>query len=74
MLILLVLVLIAGFAGLWLWMKNEFKAMSLDALEKNGILYFFAEILPLFSWSYVALALVLSFIRLIADKKKQRRL
>jgi DNA recombination protein RmuC len=36
MLILLVLVLIAGFAGLWLWMKNEFKAMSLDALEKNG--------------------------------------
>lgn len=36
MLILVVLVLIAGFAGLWLWMKNEFKAMSLDALEKNG--------------------------------------
>jgi DNA recombination protein RmuC len=36
MLILVVLVLIGGFAGLWLWMKNEFKAMSLDALEKNG--------------------------------------
>jgi DNA recombination protein RmuC len=36
MIILVVLVLIGGFAGLWLWMKNEFKAMSLDALEKNG--------------------------------------
>lgn len=36
MLVFVVLVLIGGFAGLWLWMKNEFKAMSLDALEKNG--------------------------------------
>lgn len=36
MLILVVVVLIGGFAGLWLWMKNEFKAMSFDALEKNG--------------------------------------
>ncbi|MGB7978085.1 MAG: DNA recombination protein RmuC [Chlamydiales bacterium] len=36
MLILVVLVLIGGFAALWLWMKNEFKAMSFDALEKNG--------------------------------------
>jgi hypothetical protein len=36
MLILVVLVLIGGFALLWLWMKNEFKAMSFDALEKNG--------------------------------------
>jgi DNA recombination protein RmuC len=36
MLILVVLVLIGGFAALWLWMKNEFKAMSLDSLEKNG--------------------------------------
>lgn len=30
------LILIGGFAALWLWMKNEFKAMSYDALEKNG--------------------------------------
>lgn len=36
MLVLVVVVLISGFAALWLWMKNEFKAMSLDALEKNG--------------------------------------
>jgi len=36
MLILVVLVLIGGFAALWLWMRNEFKAMSFDALEKNG--------------------------------------
>lgn len=36
MLILVVVVLIGGFAALWLWMKNEFKALSLDALEKNG--------------------------------------
>ncbi len=36
-----------------------------------GILYFFAEILALFSWSYIVLALVLSFIRLIAGKKSK---
>ncbi len=36
-----------------------------------GILYFFAEILTLFAWSYVALALVLSVIRLIAGKKSK---
>jgi CDP-diacylglycerol--serine O-phosphatidyltransferase len=36
-----------------------------------GILYFFAEILALFSWSYVILALILSFIRLIAGKKSK---
>lgn len=36
MLILVVVVLIGGFAALWIWMKNEFKAMSFDALEKNG--------------------------------------
>ncbi|MBX7067366.1 MAG: DNA recombination protein RmuC [Parachlamydiales bacterium] len=36
MLILVAFILIGGFAALWLWMKNEFKALSLDALEKNG--------------------------------------
>lgn len=36
-----------------------------------GILYFFAEILALFSWSYVLVALILSFIRLIAGKKSK---
>jgi CDP-diacylglycerol--serine O-phosphatidyltransferase len=36
-----------------------------------GILYFFAEILTLFAWSYVGLALILSFIRLIAGKKSK---
>lgn len=36
-----------------------------------GILYFFAEILALFAWSYVLLALCLSFIRLIAGKKSK---
>ncbi len=36
-----------------------------------GILYFFAEILALFAWSYVALALCLSIIRLIAGKKSK---
>lgn len=36
MLIFVVVVLIGGFAALWLWMKNEFKAMSFDALERNG--------------------------------------
>lgn len=36
MLILVSLVLFIGFAGLWLWMKNELKALSLDVLEKNG--------------------------------------
>lgn len=36
-----------------------------------GILYFFAEILALFSWSYIGLALVLSIIRLIAGKKSK---
>jgi CDP-diacylglycerol--serine O-phosphatidyltransferase len=36
-----------------------------------GILYFFAEILALFSWSYIGLALVLSVIRLIAGKKSK---
>ena len=36
-----------------------------------GILYFFAEILALFAWSYVVLALSLSIIRLIAGKKSK---
>jgi CDP-diacylglycerol---serine O-phosphatidyltransferase len=36
-----------------------------------GILYFFAVILALGIWSYVALALILSFIRLIAGKKSK---
>ncbi len=36
-----------------------------------GILYFFAEILALFAWSYVLLALLLSIIRLIAGKKSK---
>lgn len=36
-----------------------------------GILYFFAIILALAVWSYVALALILSLIRLIAGKKSK---
>jgi CDP-diacylglycerol--serine O-phosphatidyltransferase len=36
-----------------------------------GILYFFAEILTLFAWSYILLALTLSIIRLIAGKKSK---
>lgn len=36
-----------------------------------GILYFFAGILVLIAWSYVFLALILSFIRLIAGKKSK---
>ncbi len=36
-----------------------------------GILYFFAEMLALFSWSYIVLSLILSFIRLIAGKKSK---
>ena len=36
-----------------------------------GILYFFAEILALISWSYVVLALVLSLIRFVAGKKSK---
>ncbi len=36
-----------------------------------GILYFFAEIFALVAWSYVALSLLLSFIRLIAGKKSK---
>lgn len=36
-----------------------------------GILYFFAEILALLSWSYILLALTLSLIRLIAGKKSK---
>jgi len=36
-----------------------------------GILYFFALILALASWSYVIVALILSFIRLIAGKKSK---
>lgn len=36
-----------------------------------GILYFFAEALAIFAWGYVALALILSLIRLIAGKKSK---
>jgi CDP-diacylglycerol--serine O-phosphatidyltransferase len=36
-----------------------------------GILYFFAEVLALFAWSYVIVALILSIIRLIAGKKSK---
>ncbi|OGN55856.1 MAG: CDP-diacylglycerol--serine O-phosphatidyltransferase [Chlamydiae bacterium RIFCSPHIGHO2_12_FULL_44_59] len=36
-----------------------------------GILYFFSEILALISWSYIALSLLLSLIRLIAGKKSK---
>ncbi|HSX26033.1 MAG TPA: phosphatidylcholine/phosphatidylserine synthase [Chlamydiales bacterium] len=36
-----------------------------------GILYFFALILALASWSYILLALILSIIRLIAGKKSK---
>jgi CDP-diacylglycerol--serine O-phosphatidyltransferase len=48
-----------------------FLAVVVAVFVLYGILYFFAEILALFSWSYVALALVLSFIRLIAGKKSK---
>ena len=36
-----------------------------------GILYFFALILALVAWSYVAVSLLLSLIRLIAGKKSK---
>lgn len=36
-----------------------------------GILYFFALMLALLSWSYIFLTLILSFIRLIAGKKSK---
>lgn len=36
-----------------------------------GVLYFFAEILAFLAWSYIALALILSIIRLIAGKKSK---
>lgn len=36
-----------------------------------GILYFFAEILTIVAWGYIALALVLSIIRMIAGKKSK---
>lgn len=36
-----------------------------------GILYFFAEILAIICWSYIALSLTLSLIRLIAGKKSK---
>jgi CDP-diacylglycerol--serine O-phosphatidyltransferase len=36
-----------------------------------GILYFFAEILTLFAWSYILLSLLLSLIRLMAGKKSK---
>jgi CDP-diacylglycerol--serine O-phosphatidyltransferase len=36
-----------------------------------GILYFFAEILALLSWSYILVALILSVIRLLAGKKSK---
>jgi CDP-diacylglycerol--serine O-phosphatidyltransferase len=48
-----------------------FLAVVVAVFVLYGILYFFAEILALFSWSYVALALVLSFIRLVAGKKSK---
>lgn len=36
-----------------------------------GILYFFAEMLTFFAWSYLIVALVLSLIRLLAGKKSK---
>ena len=36
-----------------------------------GVLYFFAEVLAFFAWSYIILALILSVIRLIAGKKSK---
>lgn len=36
-----------------------------------GFLYFFAEVLLLFSWTYILVALVLSIIRFIAGKKSK---
>lgn len=48
-----------------------FLAVVVAVFVLYGILYFFAEILALFSWSYVALALILSFIRLVAGKKSK---
>ena len=37
-----------------------------------GILYFFALILALVAWSYVVVSLILSFIRLMAEKNQRR--
>lgn len=48
-----------------------FLAVVVAVFVLYGILYFFAEILALFSWSYIALALILSIIRLIAGKKSK---
>lgn len=48
-----------------------FLAVIVAVFVLYGILYFFAEILALFSWSYIALALILSIIRLIAGKKSK---
>lgn len=48
-----------------------FLAVVVAVFVLYGILYFFAEILALFSWSYIGLALTLSIIRLIAGKKSK---
>ncbi len=48
-----------------------FLAVMVAVFVLYGILYFFAEILALFSWSYIGLALTLSIIRLIAGKKSK---
>jgi CDP-diacylglycerol---serine O-phosphatidyltransferase len=48
-----------------------FLAVIVAVFVLYGILYFFAEILALFAWSYIGLALTLSIIRLIAGKKSK---
>jgi CDP-diacylglycerol--serine O-phosphatidyltransferase len=48
-----------------------FLAVVVAVFVLYGILYFFAEILALFAWSYIVLALILSIIRLIAGKKSK---
>jgi CDP-diacylglycerol--serine O-phosphatidyltransferase len=48
-----------------------FLAVIVAVFILYGILYFFAEVMTLLSWGYVALALVLSVIRLIAGKKSK---
>ncbi len=48
-----------------------FLAVVVAVFVLYGILYFFAEILLLFAWSYIALSLVLSLIRLIMGKQSK---
>jgi CDP-diacylglycerol---serine O-phosphatidyltransferase len=48
-----------------------FLTMVIAVLVLYGILYFFSIILAIIAWLYVIIALILSFIRLIAGKKSK---